>query len=59
MRCAVIHQRLDTQHRLAVRLLPMLRDALIELVVARASQQAGISLTEGLRDFGLADDQPQ
>jgi hypothetical protein len=53
MRCAVIHPRLDTQHALAQRILPSLREALVELVVARAAARARMSVPESKRLFGI------
>lgn len=38
MRCAVVHPGLDTDNRLIESLLPRLREAMIEVVIARASQ---------------------
>jgi hypothetical protein len=52
MRCAVIHPNLSTANALALRILPALRKAIIELVIARASQLAGMPLAAGRALFG-------
>jgi hypothetical protein len=51
MRCAIIHPSLSTANALALRILPALRRAVVELVVARAAQVGGIALEQARAAF--------
>jgi len=53
-RCAVIHPTLDTNNSLVLQVLPALRDALIELIIARVAQQSGLTLAEAGKAFDYA-----
>jgi hypothetical protein len=54
MRCAVVHSSLDTNNVVGPRVLPALRAAMIELVVARAASYEGIRLHKAWEVFGDA-----
>lgn len=58
MRCAVIHPSLNTANALALRILPALRRAVIELVIALATQDAGLTLEQGRALFAAAGRRP-
>jgi hypothetical protein len=53
-RCAVIHPSLDTNNSLVVEVLPALREALIELIIARVAQEGGLTLAEAGAAFNHA-----
>jgi hypothetical protein len=54
MRCAVIHPRLDTNNVLLPRVLPALRECIIELVIARAAEMTSMPPAEARRVFDRA-----
>jgi hypothetical protein len=58
MRCAVIHPNLNTANALALRILPALRRAVIELVIALATQDVGLTLEQGRALFDAAGRRP-
>jgi hypothetical protein len=53
IRCAVVHPSLDTTNDLARSVLPALREALIELTIARTACSYGLSLSAARRHFDL------
>lgn len=53
-RCAIFHPRLETNNRIGTMILPALREGLIELIVARAAQQAKLPLGEAARLFSVS-----
>lgn len=55
MRCAVIHPRLDTDNSIVVRVLPALRSSMIELMIARAAEQASIPFAQARAEFDSAE----
>jgi hypothetical protein len=51
MRCAVVHASLDTTNHLAKPILPAVREALIELTIARTAASYGLSLSQAKYRF--------
>ena len=54
LRCAVVHPSLDTHNSLALPVLPVLRDALIELTIACSATRYRVALLDARRQFAAA-----